>query len=130
MKLLTRDTDYAIRALCCIASKEEVISVTHLSGELDMPHAFLRKILQKLTSGGVLTSRRGRRGGFSISRPAEKISVLDIVELFQGRIFLTEHVFRGRMCPRIDACKFRRRLDGIESQVLKALKGITIASIM
>ena len=49
MKLITRDTDYAIRALCCIAgSGKKELSVRDLTDRLAMQRPFLRKILQKL----------------------------------------------------------------------------------
>ena len=57
MKLITRDTDYAIRALSCIAAdKEKVYTVTELTKSLDVPRPFLRKILQILNHKGLLKS--------------------------------------------------------------------------
>lgn len=130
MKLITRDTDYAIRALSCIAVNEGIVSVKDLSEELDMPHAFLRKILQELTRAGFLKSFKGRRGGFELSKPAKNITVYDLACIFQGDLFLTEHVFKGKVCPRINKCKLKRKLDRLQKNVLKGLKDITIESII
>ena len=64
MKLITRDTDYALRALIRIAvSGKQVVSVSELVNELAIPRAFLRKVLQKLTKHSVLISVKGNQGG-------------------------------------------------------------------
>ncbi len=130
MKLITRDTDYAIRALSCIAAHKDIVNVKKLSKELDMPHAFLRKILQELTRAGFLKSFKGRCGGFELSRPAGKITVYDLACLFQGELFLTDHVFKGKVCPRIKKCKLKRKLDRLQKNVHNTLKEITIESII
>ena len=64
MKLITRDTDYAIRALCCIAKrKETIISVDKLVKQLRIPRPFSRKILQTLNKRKILRSYKGTSGG-------------------------------------------------------------------
>lgn len=130
MKLITRDTDYAIRALCCIAAEGHVVGVRHLSVKLKMPHAFLRKVLQRLARAGLLISKRGRGGGFELSRPAEKISVLDVMKVFQKDLELAEHVFKGAKCPRMKLCKLKTELDSLQSELFNSLDRITIKSII
>lgn len=130
MKLITRNTDYAIRAICCIALQKGLVPVRHLSEELEMPHPFLRKILQTLTRGGFLLSVKGRGGGFKLKRGAKDISVLEIAELFQGKMVLTEHLFKGRTCPHMKSCQLKKKLDSIEKDLLHKLGGISIASII
>lgn len=130
MKLITRDSDYAIRALCCIAAVEGLVSVRYLSDELSMPYPFLRKILQSLTQAGLLFSIKGRGGGFKLARPAKKISVFEVVKIFQGEFILTEHTFKGKICPRFNACKLKKQLDSIEKNLMVKLKKINIDSII
>ena len=62
MKLITRDTDYAIRALCFIAKEQDTISVAQLVNRMRMPRSFLRKLLQVLSSKGILVSIKGKGG--------------------------------------------------------------------
>lgn len=131
MKLITRDTDYAIRALQCIAlNKEKNMTVCGLSKCLDMPHSFLRKILQILNKKGILKSCKGKGGGFCLNVPPGKINVFEIVEIFQGPFSLCEHVFKGRDCPEIQGCYFKKRLDNIQEKIARELKSITIGKIM
>ena len=131
MKLITRDTDYAIRALCYIAKKgESIASVNDLVVCLKMPRAFLRKILQRLNNGRVLKSYKGRGGGFSLSKAPDKIHIMDLIEIFQGPLSLQEHVFSGRPCPEIKKCLFKKKLDVIEKHIISNLSSITLESLL
>jgi len=131
MKLITRDTDYAIRALSCIAaSGKRAVSVNDLAKELAIPRPFLRKILQALNRENLLKSYKGKGGGFRLVADPAKVTVFDIIEIFQGPFRLNEHLFKGRMCPRIKGCKLKKRIDSIEGQVIKELKNITITSCL
>ena len=131
MKLITRDTDYAIRALSCIAStKGGMITVSALSDELDIPRPFLRKIFQILNKAGLLKSYKGKGGGFSLVEKSDKITIFDLVEIFQGPFQLSEHTFKGQMCPNMKVCYLKTKLDDIEEGVVKKLKTITIASLV
>ncbi len=131
MKLITRDTDYAVRALCFIANRpEEIISVDDLVKGLKMPRPFLRKILQLLNKNGVLHSYKGQGGGFMLAMPADKTYVVDLIEIFQGQLKLNECLFKKRLCPNICVCKLRKKINSIEKNVLFELKSITVADLL
>ena len=130
MKLITRNTDYAVRALCCIAEqKQEVISADRLVKSLDMPRPFLRKILQTLNKKGLLNSSRGKGGGFALALSPGKITLTDVMKIFQGPIRLNECKFKKSYCPYISDCLLKKKIDEIEKEVIAKLKAITIASI-
>jgi len=131
MKLITRDTDYAVRALCFIADRaEEMVSVDDLVEGLKMPRPFLRKILQLLNKNGILRSYKGQGGGFKIAVPVARISIVDLIEIFQGALKINECFFKKRRCPNINICKLRKKIGGIEKNVLAELKSITIADLL
>ncbi|MBA7560427.1 Rrf2 family transcriptional regulator [Candidatus Atribacteria bacterium 1244-E10-H5-B2] len=131
MKLITRNTDYAVRALCFIAEqKQEVISAGQLVKSLEIPRPFLRKILQSLNKKGLLNSSKGKGGGFTLALPPEKISLMDVMKIFQGPIRLNECKFKKSDCPYIDDCLLKKKIDEIEKEVIAKLKTITIASII
>ncbi|MFH1792008.1 MAG: Rrf2 family transcriptional regulator, partial [Candidatus Omnitrophota bacterium] len=84
MKLITRDSDYAIRALCRMsACGKRIVTVDALRRETRIPRAFLRKILQRLNARGVIRSYKGRGGGFSMSAGPGAIRILDVIRIFQ-----------------------------------------------
>lgn len=108
MKLITRNTDYAVRALCCIAEqKQEVISADQLVKSLKMPRPFLRKILQTLNKEGLLNSSKGKGGGFTLTISPEKITLTDVMKIFQGPLKLNECKFRKNDCPYVSDCFFQ-----------------------
>jgi len=131
LKLITRDTDYAVRALCFIAKrKKDIVSVTELVKKLRIPRPFLRKILQILNTRGLLESYKGQGGGFKLARSAKKIFLVDLIEIFQGPFKLNECFFKRAMCPHRRDCSLKEKIDSIERNVVSELKSITIASLL
>jgi Rrf2 family protein len=131
MKLITRNTDYAVRALCCIAEQEKnIVSTDQMVQNLQMPRSFLRKILQILNKKGLLNSYKGKGGGFTLALPPEKISLIDVMKIFQGPTRLNECKFKKSDCPYTSDCLLKKKIDEIEKEVVIKLKVITIASII
>ncbi|MDP3791116.1 MAG: Rrf2 family transcriptional regulator [Candidatus Omnitrophota bacterium] len=131
MKLISRNTDYAVRAICHMAQeKNAIVSVTELVRTLKIPHPFLRKILQTLNKKGILESHKGAGGGFILSKDPKKLYLTDIMEAFQGPFKLNECFFKKELCPNRRACFLKHKIDTIEDHMFSELKTITIASIM
>ena len=131
MKLITRDTDYALRAVCFIAKQNsKIVPVSRMIKELKMPGPFLRKILQVLNRKGILKSHKGQGGGFSLGIPTEKIYLVKLAEIFQGPLKLNDCIFKRKPCPSVKVCALSAKLERIEEIVKKELSLITIASLM
>lgn len=131
MKLITRNTDYAIRALCFIArKKDDIISVSDLVKCLKIPRPFLRKILQTLNKKGLLKSYKGQGGGFSLAIVPEKIFIIDLMRIFQGPFMLNECILKRNVCPDIKNCVLKKKLDIIEKFTVSELKYINIRTLL
>ncbi len=131
MKLITKNTDYAIRALCYIARhKKKTVSAKDLVRELGITRPFLRKILLRLNKKTFLRSYKGKGGGFKLSRSPDRILITDLIKAFQGPIKLAEHIFRRGICPHIKTCILKKKLDRTEKRIIADLKAITIASLI
>ncbi len=131
MNLITRNTDYAIRALCYIVkSNKNMVSVKELVEGLKMPGPFLRKILQELSRKGILRSYKGKNGGFVLAIRPEKIYIGELIEIFQGQIKLQEHIFRKKICPEIKSCILKKKIDVIEEYTILKLNSLSIASLL
>jgi len=131
MKLITRDTDYAIRAICFIAKCEkEIVPVSELNRNLRIPRPFLRKILQILNKKRLLRSYKGKGGGFMLALAPSKIFLADLIEIFQGSLKLNECIFKKRICPDIRTCKLKKRIDTLQKYVISELRDITLASLL
>jgi len=131
MKLITRDTDYAIRAISYMAKQgDKVISVNELVKALDIPQPFLRKILQILNQKGLLKSHKGKGGGFRLSRDPDNISVAGLVKIFQGPIKLSEHIFKKKPCPNARTCALKKKLDNLEKKLIAELNSLNIKDVL
>ena len=131
MKLVTRDTDYAIRALCYIAKrKKSIVSVKKLVRDLKIPQPFLRKILQRLNKARLLKSYKGKGGGFELSHKPNTIFIADIMKIFQGPLKCNEHIFKKSLCPHIKTCALKTKLDMIQKHIVSDLRSISIGSLI
>ena len=135
MKLVTRNVDYAVRALCFMAAEKKhkqngVVSVSELVSRLNVPRPFLRKILQILNNKGVLNSQKGKGGGFELVVVPEKIYLADLIEAFHGPLKLNECCLMKNICSAVRTCALKGKIDSIERRVIKELKTINIKSLL
>jgi Rrf2 family protein len=131
MKLITRDTDYALRAVVFISrNKEKVVPVTAMVKALKIPHPFLRKILQVLSHKGILRSVKGPGGGFALAKPSREIRLTELMRVFQGPLRINECLFKGGKCPNERTCVLRKKINRIEEKVAEELHSITIGSLL
>jgi len=128
--LLTRHTDYAVRALVFMARQEkEPVSVSELVRELKIPRPFLRNIMQTLDRKGVLKSSRGNGGGFVFAVQPGKLFLTDLMTIFQGGLKINACLFKKRVCPNRRTCPLRKELSRIEDGVISRLKKINLLSL-
>jgi Rrf2 family protein len=131
MKILNRDTDYAIRALVYMAqSPKQLISVKTLVDELHMPRAFSRRLLQVLSREGILQSTKGKGGGFRFKKSPAKIKLKDLVEIFQHDFSETRCIFKKKICPDRATCPLRHKIRGIEKKVIDELAAVSISDLI
>jgi Rrf2 family protein len=131
LKLITRDTDYAVRAVCHIAKFQgRPVSVDELVVSLKIPRAFSRKILQALSKNKILKSFRGKSGGFMLNAPIEEIYLTNIMKIFQKRGKINECIFKKRVCPNIKKCILRKKLIKIEKYIFSEMSHINMYSLL
>lgn len=130
MKLLTRNTDYALRAICYIAKQDQIVTVTQLVKALGVPRPFMRKILQQLSKNKILESYKGQRGGFKLTSLPERIFIIQIMRIFQGQVGLNGCFLKKSICPDREKCLLRKKIHVIEDSVIRQLRQINIASLV
>lgn len=131
MKLITRDTDYAIRALVFMAKhKKEIVSASRMVEALGIPRPFLRKLLQVLNNKGILKSYKGTGGGFLLAKADNKINVIDLIGIFQDDLSINECLFKKGICPNIRTCALRKKINNIKTYAVSQLKPVTIAALL
>ena len=131
MKLITRNTDYAIRALAYMAGKgKELASATELVKALKIPRQFLRSILQELGRKKFVKSYKGIGGGFKLAKTPSSIYVKDVAEAFQGTFSLNECFLGKNICPNKGRCMLKKKIDSIEKHVVSEISSISIADLL
>jgi Rrf2 family cysteine metabolism transcriptional repressor len=91
---LTYRSEYAILALIFLArnTSRDYISVETIAREQGIPPKFLEQILLILKRAHYLRSIKGQHGGYALAKPADKISLAEIIRLFDGALAPTESV--------------------------------------
>jgi Rrf2 family protein len=130
MKLITRDTDYAMRALLFIATRGSVASVPELVAELKIPRPFLRRILQTLARSGILESFKGNKGGFVLKKKPCDIRLGNVVTAFQGTVKLNDCLFKKKACPNRTDCLLRRQITDIERFAQEKFDAVTLETLL
>jgi len=131
MKLITKQTDYAIRALSAMArEKDSIFTTSVLAKKLKISKPFIRAILQKLNKEHVLVSYKGKGGGFKLALPPDKISVVTLIRIFQGPIKVDHCLIKSNLCPDIKTCSLKKKLKEIGSYINKEFESLTIEKLL
>ena len=121
---ITRETDYAIRCvLYLVDNPGKVMMVDSIAKEKLIPRSFLAKIVQKLTKADIVSSFRGVKGGFKLSRSPDQISLLNVIEAVEGPVAVNRCALDKNMCTLSNSCtvhpvwiELREKLEGLLSQ--------------
>jgi Rrf2 family protein len=81
---VTAQIDYGVRAMIQIAASDGRASGSEIAAAQAIPAKFLESILLRLRRGGLLVARRGVAGGYELARPADAISVADVIRVIDG----------------------------------------------
>lgn len=124
---ITRQADYALRAVIYLSrlAPEERAATSQIAQEQKIPPSFLAKIVSQLSVAGLLQTSRGARGGVSLAKAPDEITVLDVVEAIDGPILLNECVACGGVCAFGDSCPMKPVWCNTQSELVDRLKTIT-----
>lgn len=128
MRLSAR-SEYGLLALIDLAVAEDgrPLATRELAENRGIPAAFLEQLLADLRRADLVRSTRGPRGGFTLARPAESITALDIVEALEGSI--APSVCAPDGCGRESGCAAASVWGNVSGAVRDALSGFTLARL-
>lgn len=132
MEFIRRNTDYGLRALVYLAREgvNNAIPVRNIAEEEGVSEDFLRKIFQTLAEAKIVRSHRGSKGGFSITKEAKDISVLEVMDALQGPIAINRCFLGKDSCPNFNKCQLKDRLIIVQEGLQDFLGSISIASLL
>jgi FeS assembly SUF system regulator len=130
---LSHLADYAVVLMTAAARRPagDRLSATELASETGVPLPTTQKLMGQLASCGLLSSSRGAAGGFALARPAQDISLADIVEAVEGPIAMT--VCSGLEGPSdcaLDAhCRVKPHMGVVGHAVRAALGAVSLTEL-
>lgn len=129
--ILSRTSQYAIQALIYIATKPkgEPVLNREIAQHLNVPPAYLAKIMQNLCKGNLLYSFRGRLGGFCLREGAEKTDLMQILLLTEGQGFAQDCMLGLKECSDETACPMHTKWKPIKQRVVDLLKDQTLEKL-
>jgi len=128
---LTRAADYAMRVMIHLAAKsdEQRLLLHELSRATAAPESFLSKVLQALSRGGLISSRRGQAGGFAILPLGRKASMREVIEAVDGPLCLNFCMRSGLSCDRKMWCPAHPVWGRAQRALLEVLEGTSVAAL-
>jgi Rrf2 family protein len=124
---------YGLHALSYIATKPagELTTLPELAAWMttiwpSSSDTYLSNVVQRMARGRLLRSHRGIAGGYSLGRPADKISVRDLVELLEGIETDRCSLSLDDECPIVSRCSIRRKMSKLEEGFMQSLAGLTL----
>lgn len=129
--MLSQTGQYALRAALHLAAipPPATMGVAELAEALDLPQNYLSKVLHQLARAGVLISARGKGGGFRLARPAEKITLLEVLELFDGVGPRTQCLLGRPVCSDAKPCPAHQRWSEISQRMVAFFRESTLAQL-
>lgn len=135
MLKLTKRTEYGLIALVHLADRAgEVVSSTEIGERYPVPKRLLAEALKALQHAGLLVSTRGARGGYTLTRAAEKITLGEVITALEGRPTLTSCEGLGALqasgsCEVEHVCPIRTPLQRLRAGMWALLEGVSLRSL-
>jgi len=131
MLSLSQTTGYAIQALGCInglpAPARQIAIIAKCSG---VPRPYLAKIIVALSGKGLISTKRGYRGGISLMRRPENISLLEIVEAVEGKHWLGNCLLGFNDCSKHFDCPTKEFWQRIRREITTILRQTSLADLI
>jgi len=129
---ITRQADYAVRAVLHLAriGNTERAATSTVAREQHIPPSFLAKIISQLSIAGLLHTSRGARGGVTLARDPQDITLLEVVEAIDGPIQLNECVGNDGVCTFDDNCPIKPVWCNAQEELINRLKSTNFADLI
>lgn len=125
----TAKADYAVRAAVELAAVGGLANAEQIAHSQDIPLNFLENILRDLRRAGIVESRRGQAGGYALARPAEEVSVADVIRAVDGPLANVRGQAPESLAYPGAAEKLRDVWVALRANVRAVLEGVTLADV-
>jgi len=130
--MLGKTTEYAIRALVYIFIQNQEgkrPGFKEISRKIDSPEQFTAKVLQNLARAELISSMKGRGGGFFFDQPATPLTIYDVIRVMEGEKFFSKCGFGLKRCNGESPCPLHDDYSPVREGFFKLVKKETIQSL-
>ena len=131
MKLSTKGR-YGLRALIDLAlySENETVSIQSIARRQNISDSYLGQLMRKLRSAGLIVSVRGAQGGYKLARPANEISVGDVLRALEGSLEAVTCGGEDNSCQGADLCVTKFVWERINSSIRDTVDSIKLSQLV
>ncbi len=128
---LTRGAGYGTLGILYLARqpRDRVVLISEIAQAEGVPESYLAKIFQGLSKAGLVRSHRGARGGFSLARLPQEITLRQVIEAIEGPVALNRCLDPRQGCERSATCSLQTALAQAQEALLAALDQVTLHSL-
>jgi Rrf2 family protein len=129
---ITHQADYAIRTMFYLSrlAANQKVATSQIASEYKIPPSFLTKIISQLAIAGLIHTSRGARGGVTLARPPEEITLLDVLQAIDGPVALNECVQEPCICPFAGECVLHGFWIGASEDLNNRLRSTTFGKMV
>ncbi len=130
MRLSTK-ARYATRAMIELAVnyKGDPVKLKDIAHKQEISIKYLEQLMNPLRVNGLVSTQKGSRGGYSLVRPPEKITLYDIVKCVEGSLAPTECVENPDVCDRVEKCVTRNAWISLHEVIVVEMKSKTLSEL-
>jgi len=130
--MISKTTEYALRSVIFIALHEfgTRVGIKQIARELELPEPFISKILQNLVRQGILSSVKGPNGGFSLGRPADQITIMDLVRIIDGMEAFKRCGLGLKDCSDLHPCPLHNEFKQYRENLVNLFTRTTILNLV
>ncbi len=131
MKISTKGR-YGLRILIDLAThqKDGPVNLGDISNRQGISEKYLWQVISLAKASGLIHSTRGPKGGYSVSKPANQITILDIITALEGPIVLVDCLEKSGSCDRNGSCVTREVWEQVENSMKKTMASITLQDLV
>ena len=128
---IPRRVDYGLRAVIYLSTQEPErnCSIAEIARHQGIPRKFLEKIIQDLIHSGLVKSKRGPAGGYTLARPPHEISFQDVIEALEGPIAVNVCMDQHLSCDHLPLCTMMGVWSEVQQKIVDVFARTTLADL-
>jgi FeS assembly SUF system regulator len=126
---ISKLADYSIHIVHALMNEHDCASAAKIAKKTLIPEPTVSKILKKLAEAGLLISLQGPKGGYQLSKSAEKISLAELITAMDGKPAMTECCKTAYDCARDGICGQKNNWKKINKKIMAVLEGISVSEM-